>query len=161
MVPVTEPITEPAGETRVLSEAERNEILYAWNDTRADFPDLCTHELFEQQVDRAPDAIAVVFEGQGLTYRELNRRANQVAHFLRKRGVGPDSLVGVSLKRSIELVVALLGVWKAGGAYIPLDPTYPSERLAFMVSDAKLETLLTDSGSKALFPGAVDRSVCS
>jgi amino acid adenylation domain-containing protein len=160
LVPVAELSTEEASKTFALSESERNEILYAWNDTRVDFPAVCTHELFERQVERTPDAVAVVFEGQQLTYRELNQRANQVAHFLRKRGVGPESLVGVSLKRSLELVVALLGVWKAGGAYIPLDPTYPSERLAFMVSDAKVQTLLTDSGSRALFPDADDKAVC-
>lgn len=160
MVPVAEPNTEPASETQALSESERNEILYAWNDTRVDFPAVCAHELFEQQVDRTPDAVAVVFEGQRLTYRELNQRANQVAHFLRKRGVGPESLVGVSLKRSLELVVALLGVWKAGGAYVPLDPAYPSERLAFMVSDAKIQMLLTDSVSRALFPDTGDKAVC-
>ena len=160
MVPVAELSTEAAGRTSALSESERNEILYAWNDTRVDFPAVCTHELFERQVERTPDAVAVVFERQQLTYRELNQRANQVAHFLRRRGVAPEALVGVSLKRSLELVVALLGVWKAGGAYIPLDPAYPSERLAFMVNDAKIQALLTDSGSRALFPDAGDKAVC-
>ena len=102
-----------------LSKSERNKILYEWNDTRAEFPDACVHELFEQQVDRDPAAVAVISKERRLTYRELNERANQVAHFLRKQGVGPDTLVGVSLERSAELVIGLLGVWKAGGAYVP------------------------------------------
>jgi amino acid adenylation domain-containing protein len=163
MVPVSELSVEASNNATVLpslSEIERNEILYAWNDTQTSFPAVCVHELFEQQVDRAPDAVAVVFEEQRLTYRELNQRANQVAHFLRKRGVGPESLVGVSLKRSPELVVALLGVWKSGGAYVPLDPSYPPERLVFMVTNARIEILLTDSGSRALFPAASDRNLC-
>ena len=133
-----------------LSELQRNEILYAWNDTSVEFPDACVHELFEQQVDRDPDAVAVVFEERRLTYRELNQRANQVAHFLRKHGVGPESLVGVSLKRCPELVVGLLGVWKAGGAYVPLDPAYPPDRLSFMVSDSGIRMLLTDAACKGL-----------
>jgi amino acid adenylation domain-containing protein len=143
-----------------LSESERNEILYAWNDTDEPFPNVCAHELFEQQVARDPDAVAVVFEGRRLTYRELNQRANQVAHFLRKQGVGPESLVGVSLKRCPELVVGLLGVWKAGGAYVPLDPAYPPERLAFMVGDAGIRMLLTDASCKSLFPSVADKAIC-
>ncbi|HTH43245.1 MAG TPA: AMP-binding protein, partial [Terracidiphilus sp.] len=104
-----------------LNESQRKQVLYEWNDTRADFPDLCAHELFEQQVTRDPDAVALIGGEKNLTYGELNRRSNQVAHYLRKRGVGPDVLVGVCLRRSPEMVVALLGVWKSGGAYVPLD----------------------------------------
>ena len=103
-----------------LSEHERHTILYGWNDSRAEFADACVHELFEQQAARDPDAVAVVSGERQLSYRELNQRANQVAHYLQKRGVGPESLVGVCLECSPELVVALLGVWKAGA------PTYPS-----------------------------------
>jgi non-ribosomal peptide synthetase component F len=150
----------PRSALSTLSESERNEILYAWNDTGAEFPDVCVHELFERQVERDPDAVAVVFEGRRLTYRELNQRANQVAHFLRKRGVGPESLVGVCLTRSPELVVGLLGVWKAGGAYVPLDPAYPPERLAFMVGDAGIRMLLTDASCRSLFPSISDKAVC-
>ena len=106
-------------EENSLKEAERHRILYEWNDTRTEFPALCAHQLFEHQVQRAPEAIAVVFEDQRLSYRELNQRANQIAHYLRKLGVGPDSLVGVCMQRSTEMVAALLGVWKAGGAYVP------------------------------------------
>ncbi len=111
-------------------------------------------------MERDPDAVAVVFEGRRLTYRELNQRANQVAHFLRKHGVGSESLVGVSLKRCPELVVGLLGVWKAGGAYVPLDPAYPPERLAFMVGDAGIRMLLTDASCKSLFPSVADKAIC-
>ncbi len=163
MVPVSGESEEkslPSALAPALSDTERNEILVAWNDTRVEFPDVCAHELFERQVDRDPHAVALIFEEQRLTYRELNQRANQVAHFLRKHGVGPESLVGVSLKRCPELVVALLGVWKAGGAYVPLDPAYPPERLAFMVGDAGVRMLLTDASCKPLFPSVGDKAVC-
>ena len=162
MVPVSDDRERPVsqGASSTLSEADRNEILCVWNETREEFPDVCVHELFERQVERNPDAVAVVFEGRRLTYRELNQRANQVAHFLRKHGIGPESLVGVSLKRSPELVVGLLGVWKAGGAYVPLDPAYPPERLAFMVGDAGIRMLLTDASCKSLFPSANDKAIC-
>jgi amino acid adenylation domain-containing protein len=145
----------PISQLPLLTEAERHQMLVAWNDTQADYPkDVCVHELFEAQVERTPEAMAVVFEDQQLTYRQLNTRANQLAHYLRKRGVGPEVLVGICVERSLELVVGLLGILKAGGAYVPLDPSYPPERLAFMVEDSRmrlllaqeqlLETLLTD-----------------
>src|ERR1700730_14657071 len=108
------------------------QVLERWNNTRADFPQVCTHQLFEQQVARAPAAVAVVSGEWQLRYRELNEPANKGAHYLRKRVVGPDGLVGVCLERSPEMIIALLAVWKAGGAYVPLDPTYPLERLLFM-----------------------------
>ena len=123
-------------------------------------PDVCVHELFEQQAARTPDAIAIVSAEERLTYRELNERANQVAHHLRRRGVGPETLVGVCMQRSPRLVIGLLGVWKAGGAYVPMDPTYPAERLAFMLDDANLRVLLTDRRSRRLFPSAADRTLC-
>lgn len=104
---------------------------------------LCVHQVFEKQVDRAPDAIALVFENEQLTYRELNLRANQLAHYLQKQGVGPEVLVGICVERSLEMIVGLLGILKAGGAYVPLDPTYPTERLAFMLEDAQVSVLLT------------------
>src|SRR5580704_18545143 len=132
----------------VLDERERFRILYEWNDTRAEYPDACVHELFEQQVARDPDAVAVVFKGRQMSYRELNWRANQVAHYLRKRGVGPEILVGVCFEHSPEMVIALLGVWKSGGAYVPLDPAYPPERLSFMLSDARVKVLVTDEKCK-------------
>ena len=145
---------------RSLTEAERRQILCEWNDTCAEFPALCAHQLFEQQVEQYPEAIAVVFNEQRLSYRELNQRANQIAHYLRKLGVGPDRLVGVCLQRSSEMVAGLLGVWKAGGAYVPLDPTYPQERLSFMVSDAAVQVLLTDKHCEQLISPAHSRTVC-
>ena len=147
-------------ERPTAAESERQRTLYEWNQTRADFPDVCTHELFERQVASAPSATALVFNGERLTYGELNERANQVAHHLRRRGVGPDTLVGVSLHRTPIMVIGLLGVWKAGAAYVPLDPTYPADRLAFMVDDAAVHTLLTDAKAMSLFPGAGGKLVC-
>ncbi len=143
-----------------LTEGQRNRVLYEWNATQADFPDACVHELFEQQVARDPDAIAVVGGGRSLSYRELNERANRVAHYLRRRGVGPDVLVGVCLERTPEMVVALLGVLKAGGAYVPLDSAYPEERLSFMVTDAAVKVLLTEERCKRLFTSMEERTVC-
>ena len=118
------------------------EVLQEWNDTQA-HQDLCIHQMFEMQVERSPQAIAVVFENTQLTYRQLNQRANQLAHHLRTLGVGPEVLVGICLERSLEMIVGLLGILKAGGAYVPLDPAYPSERLAFILSDIQTPVLLT------------------
>lgn len=133
-------------ELSMLTEGERRRILIEWNDTQRDYPkDKCIHQLFEAQVERTPDSIAVVFENKQLTYRELNARANQVAHYLKKRGVGAEVLVGICIERSLEMVVTLLGVLKAGGAYVPLDPTYPRERLAFMLEDSQVRVLLTQA----------------
>jgi amino acid adenylation domain-containing protein len=120
------------------------------NGARVEFPQICTHELFERQVARDPDAIALVFDGQRISYRELNQRANRVAHFLRSSGVGPDVLVGVCLGRSPLMVVAMLAVWKAGGAYVPLDPEYPPARLMFMLRDAQTNLLLTEESCRQL-----------
>lgn len=128
----------------LLSESELEKLLVAWNDTAAEFSnDACVHELFEAQVARTPDAVAVEFQGEQLTYRELNARANQLARYLAKQGVGPEVLVGVCVERSPEMLISILAVLKAGGAYVPLDPTYPSERIAFMIEDARLSLLLT------------------
>jgi amino acid adenylation domain-containing protein len=130
----------------ILTGAEREQLLVAWNDTKTDYPkDKCIHELFEEQVERTPDAVAVVFEEEQLTYRELNARANQLAHYLQKQGVGPDMLVGLCVERSLEMIVGLLGVLKAGGAYVPLDPHYPKERRQFIVNDSRISVLLTRS----------------
>jgi arthrofactin-type cyclic lipopeptide synthetase C len=137
----------------LLSASERHQLLYAWNATQAEFPaDQCVHELFEAQVAKSPDAIAVIFEDQKLSYAELNRRANRLAHYLRERGVGPDLRVAICLERSLEMVVALLAVLKAGGAYVPLDPTYPAERLGFMIHDAGPIALLTQQHLQPLLP---------
>ena len=127
----------------VLTEAERTRVLVDWNTTRTDYPKRCAHELFEDQVERTPRAIALVSGERELTYRDLNRRANRLAHQLRTRGVGPEALVGICIERSIEMIVGVLGILKAGGAYVPLDPTYPDEHLAFQLADAAPPALLT------------------
>lgn len=125
------------------------------NRTKADWPtQACVHELFEQQVERTPDSIAVESQGHTLTYRELNRRANQLAHALRRKGVGPNTLVGISLERSLEVVVGIYGILKAGGAYVPLDPTYPAERLAAMMEGSDLRLLITSSALASRFSQA-------
>src|SRR5262249_451844 len=115
---------------------ERRTLLESFNATSRAVPDATLPELFEAQVERTPDAVAVVFGEATLTYAELNARANQVAHYLIGLGVGPESLVGIALERSLEMVVALVGVIKAGAAYLPLDPEYPEARLAQMLADA-------------------------
>ena len=128
----------------MLSKSERLKLTEEWNNTSIEYPQhLCIHQLFEEQVERTPDAVAVVFEEQQLTYQELNSRANQLAHYLKDLGVGPEVLVGICVERSVEMVVGLLGILKAGGAYIPLDPTYPIQRLQFMLNDAEVSVLVT------------------
>jgi amino acid adenylation domain-containing protein len=131
-------------ELPLLTAAQRHQLLVEWNNTQAEYPQSkCINELFEAQVERTPDAVAVVFEDKQLTYRELNAQANQLAHHLQALGVGPQGLVGICVERSLEMVVGLLGILKAGGAYVPLDPAYPKERLALMLSDAQVSVLLT------------------
>ncbi|WP_445246414.1 amino acid adenylation domain-containing protein, partial [Microcoleus sp. OTE_8_concoct_300] len=128
----------------LLTQQELHTLLVEWNDTLVDYPKhLCIHQLFEAQVEQTPEAVAVVFEDKQLTYGELNRCANQVAHHLRSLGVRPDVLVGICVERSLEMVIGLLGILKAGGAYVPLDPHYPSERLTFMLEDSQAPVLLT------------------
>lgn len=140
-------------ELPLLTEAEAHTLLVEWNKTETEYPDdKCVHELFEEQVERTPDATAVIFEGRQLTYRELNARANQLAHTLRKRGVGPEVLVGICMERSPEMVVGILGILKAGGAYVPLDPEYPKERLVFMVEDTKAPIVLTQQHLAGIIP---------
>jgi amino acid adenylation domain-containing protein len=130
----------------VLSEAERRQVVVEFNQTQADYPkDCCVHQLFEEQVIRTPAAVALVFEDQSLTYDALNCKANQLAHHLRTLGVGPDTLVGICVERSLEMVIGLLAILKAGGAYVPLDPNYPQERLKFMLEDSEIQVLLTQS----------------
>jgi aspartate racemase len=128
----------------LLTSAERDQLLVDWNRTEVAYPkDRCLHELFEEQVEHAPEATAVVFEDQRMTYRELNERANQLAHHLRKLGVGAETLVGLYLERSAEYAVCTLGILKAGGAYVPLDMDYPLERLQFLLGDCGAPVVLT------------------
>lgn len=134
----------PICELPLLREEELHQVLVEWNDTAVDYPsDKTIHQLFEEQVRRTPDAVAVVFGTDRMTYSELNRRANQVAHHLRSNGVRPENLVGICLERSVEMVVGILGILKAGGAYVPLDPAYPEERILFMLEDSEAAVLLT------------------
>ncbi|MBW4649608.1 MAG: amino acid adenylation domain-containing protein [Kastovskya adunca ATA6-11-RM4] len=144
----------------LLTSAEQQQLL-EWNQTQADYPtDRRIHQLFEAQVERTPDAVAVVFEDQQLTYRELNQRANQLAHYLRGLGVKPDVLVGICVERSLEMVVGLLAILKADGAYVPLDPGYPQERLAFMLSDSQVPVLLTQARLLETLPAHPAKVIC-
>ena len=136
----------------LLDERERAQLLVEWNDTARDVPARQIHELFEEQVARSPDATALVFRNRTLTYRELNRHANRLAARLRTMGLGPDCVAGVFVDRSLEMVVALLGVLKAGGGYLPLDPAFPQERLAWMLEDTGARVLLTQSHLAGTLP---------
>ncbi|MEG4907051.1 amino acid adenylation domain-containing protein [Microcoleus sp. F8-C4] len=128
----------------ILTAIEQHKLLVEWNQTQQDYPqNLCIHQLFEAQVEQTPDAVAVIFKDEQLTYRELNAKANQLAHHLQALGVKPETLVAICVERSLEMIVGLLGILKAGGAYVPLDPAYPSERLAFMLEDSAVPVLLT------------------
>jgi amino acid adenylation domain-containing protein len=139
----------------VLTEAERDELLHKWNRTASEYPrDKTIRELVEAQVEKTPDAVALVFEDQELTYRELNARANQLAHHLQKLGVGPDFLVGIYVERSLEMVIGILGILKAGGAYLPLDPSYPNDRIAFMLEDSAVRILLTQDSLAGKLPAS-------
>ncbi|AJW56538.1 non-ribosomal peptide synthetase [Burkholderia pseudomallei] len=134
----------------LLDEAERKQVVYAWNATERDYPiEQCIHQLFEAQVDRKPEAIALTFEGQRLSYAELNARANRLAHYLQGRGVGPGRLVALCAERGIEMVVGLLAILKAGGAYVPLDPAYASDRLRGIVEDSQPALVLADAVGRA------------
>ncbi|HYP38793.1 MAG TPA: amino acid adenylation domain-containing protein, partial [Chloroflexia bacterium] len=154
-------------ELQMLTETERYQLLTEWNRTQADYPrHRCLHELFEEQVVATPGAVAVASnpapsgEQECLTYTELNRRANQLAHYLRGRGVGPETLVGIYMSRSVRMMVGLLGILKAGGAYVPLDPAYPHERLAAIVEDAAIQVVLSEEALAQAVPTDVSRIIC-
>ena len=149
----------PIGTLDILSPAERRTILTDWNDTARDVPDATLPELFARQAQRTPDAIALVYEDQTLTYRELDARANQLAHHLRSLGAGPETIVGVCVERSFDMVIALLAILKAGAAYLPLDPDYPAERLAYMLQDAGAPLLVTQSALRTRLPAHTARIV--
>ncbi|QLF94934.1 amino acid adenylation domain-containing protein [Pseudomonas sp. ABC1] len=140
-------------ELPLLSSEEQQQIIYDWNRTEASYPsDQCIHQLIEAQVKETPDAVAVVFGDKELTYQELNKKSNQLAHKLRELGVGPDVLVGIAVERSLEMVIGLLAILKAGGAYVPLDPEYPQERLTYMMEDSGIQLLLTQSHLQEQLP---------
>jgi amino acid adenylation domain-containing protein len=144
----------------IISHTEKSRLLETWNNTAAEFPSSCVHELFEMQVERTPDAIAVQFEETRLSYRELNERANQVAHYLAGLGVGPDDLVGVHVDRSVEMLVGLLGVLKAGGAYVPLAPGTPRERITCMLDEIQTPVILTQQKLTRKLPEFSGRVIC-
>jgi amino acid adenylation domain-containing protein len=145
----------------ILSDAEIHKILHDWNATQRDYPrDKCVHELIEEQAARNPGAVAVSFEGQSLTYSDLDKRANQLARHLIKIGVTPGSLVGIALDRSLDLLVGLLGIWKAGAAYLPIDAAYPRDRIAFIMEETSLATLVTHSKLVPNLPLFDTRPVC-
>ncbi|HEX5746348.1 MAG TPA: amino acid adenylation domain-containing protein [Archangium sp.] len=145
----------------MLPEAERQRVLVDWNQTALPRPaEARLHLLVEQQVDRTPEAVAVTSEGQSLTYRQLDQRANQLAHHLLSLGVGPEIPVGVCTDRSIEMVVALLGILKAGSAYVPIDPSYPQDRLAYMLQDSNVRVLLTQQHLVERLPASAATRVC-
>ncbi|MGD1911666.1 MAG: amino acid adenylation domain-containing protein, partial [Rivularia sp. (in: cyanobacteria)] len=135
----------------LLSEAESQQILWKWNQTQREYEqNLCIHDLFEIQVEKTPDAIALVHNNCQLTYRELNNRANQLAHYLQTLGVKPESKVGVYLERNLELVIGILGILKAGAVYVPLDPAYPQVRTEYIIEDAQIEILLEGNRQQAI-----------
>lgn len=144
-----------------LTQIIGTEIMEEWNGVQpVEHQDVCIHQMFEMQVERSPQAIAVVFENTQLTYQQLNQRANQLAHHLRSLGVGPEVLVGICLERSLEMIVGLLGILKAGGAYVPLDPAYPKERLAFILEDTQTPVLLTQEKLVKNLPPHEAQVVC-
>jgi amino acid adenylation domain-containing protein len=145
----------------ILTAAERQQLLVEWNNTQTNYPDsACINQLFEIQTEQTPDAVAVVFGEEQLTYQELNCRANQLAHYLQTLGAGPEVLVGICLDRSIDAIVSLLAVLKAGSAYLPLDPAYPKERLDFMLSDAQISVLLTQQNLVERLPDCGAKVIC-
>ena len=148
-------------ELTLLPLAERDQILVTWNDTQSDYPrDKCVHELFEAQVERTPEAVAVTFGDFHLTYRELNQRANMLAHYLQRLEVTQEELVAISMERSLDMIVGLLGILKSGGTYVPLDPTYPKERHAFMLQDIQARILLTQEKLTSELPEHEAKVIC-
>ncbi|TCP57968.1 amino acid adenylation domain-containing protein [Tumebacillus sp. BK434] len=150
----------PIGELSFMSESELHQVLTAWNDTGIGHPQQTLPELLAAQTARTPDAIALIDGERRLTFAELNARANQVAHYLQKRGIGTESLVGLCMERSAELVISLLGILKAGGAYVPLDPNYPTDRSLYTLEDAKASLLLTQSRFAETLQGHGGATVC-
>ena len=146
-------LDRPHLECSLLGEEEQRRVLEDFNATGVDYgTEKLIHELFEEQAQRTPDATAVIYGGRWLSYRELNERANQLAHYLRQQGVGPDRLVGVCIERGFEMIVALLGILKAGGAYVPLDPAYPQERLQYLIGDTEPVLILTEESLRRSLP---------
>ena len=149
------------GSLTLMTPDEQHQVLVDYNRTQVNYPDQsCVHDLVEAQARRTPDSVAVVFEGEHLSYRQLNQAANRLANHLRKHGIGPDTTVGFCVERSLDMVVGLLAILKAGGAYVPLDPEYPRERLDFMVKDSNLSVLLTQNRLRDALPDSEARVIC-
>ena len=145
----------------LLTKEEKKQILLDWNNTQVDYPqDKCIHQLFEEQAEKTPKAIAVMFEGEQLTYHQLNEKANQLAHYLQTKKVELEALVGICVERSLEMFIGLLGILKAGGAYVPLDPTSPPERLAYILADCAVPVLLTTETLLSSLPKHEAEIVC-
>ncbi|HEY0079186.1 MAG TPA: amino acid adenylation domain-containing protein [Pyrinomonadaceae bacterium] len=158
---IADDAAQVVSELPLLDETERRQILVGWNDTERLYPEgSLLHQQFEQQAEATPDAVALVYEDERLTYAELDRRANQLSHYLRRQGVGADVAVGLMLERSIEMVVGLFGVLKAGGYYVPLDPAYPQDRLSFMLEDSALDLLLTQERLLERVPASGIKTIC-
>lgn len=152
---------QPLNRLPILTEQEKQRMLVEWNDTAADYPDnTCIHELFEQCVKETPDAPALIFESQEFSYAELNRRVNQLARYLGKLGVGNETIVGICMERSAEMIVAMLAALKAGGAYVPIDPNYPQERIEYMVNDSQLSVLMTQERLASSMPASDAKMIC-
>lgn len=153
--------TIPITRLPILTAAEIHKQTIEWNHTPADFPtDKCLHQLFEAQVNHSPNAVAVLFKNEQLTYQDLNQQANQLAHHLQALGVMPEDLIGIFLEKSIEVMIAILGVLKAGGAYVPLDPDYPDERINFILSDAQVSILITQKKLKSKVQTFCQKIIC-
>ena len=158
---VSSDVDQRVSDIKLLTGNEETELLVDWNDTHREYPDQHTiHQLFEQQVERSPGSIAVVFQNQRVTYRELNYKADLIAFKLSELGVGPDVRAGVMLDRSVEMVAALLGILKAGGAYVPLDPAYPLDRLTFMLEDSGAQVVLTQKRYAETLAGQTKHLLC-
>ncbi len=152
---------QPLSELKLLRDEEQQQILVDWNSTAVEYPrGKCLHQLFEEQVERTPDAVAIVYDNTQVTYKALNEKAQRLANHLQTLGVGPESLVGLCVERSVEMMVGLLGILKAGGAYVPIDPSYPAQRLSFMMADAQVPVLLTQHHLLESLPEHEARVVC-
>jgi amino acid adenylation domain-containing protein len=152
---------QPISELPLLTAPEKQKLLVEWNNTQTDYPhEHCIHQLIAEQAERTPERIAVAFEGQTLTFKELNERANQLAHYLQKLGVQPDSLVGICVERSLEMMVGLVGILKAGGAYVPIDPKFPLDRVGYMLENAQAKVLLTQQHLIGQLPTQGALAIC-
>lgn len=158
---VTRDVHRPISQLTILTEPEKKQLLHDWNATDVHYPrESCIHRLFEMQADRTPDAIAVQYEDELLSYKELNQRANQLAHYMQSKGVGHEVLVGVYMERSADMLTGVLGVLKSGGAYVPLDPDFPKDRIAYMLDHSEVRVILTQQRLKEELPGNRAHIVC-